>query len=63
VPQGDPGSSSSDGGSHTPFDHGAAAREDRPAVRAGRLAIRVIPLNGPYGPTCTDHDALAKKPR
>jgi uncharacterized protein len=34
-----------------------------PAVKAGRLAIRVIPWYGPYGLTYPDHDTLVKKPR
>jgi uncharacterized protein YciI len=33
-----------------------------PAVKAGRLTIRIIPWYGPYGLTYADHDTIVKKP-
>ncbi|MFH1177096.1 MAG: YciI family protein [Acidobacteriota bacterium] len=33
-----------------------------PAVKAGRLAIRIIPWYGPYGLTYADHAKYLKKP-
>jgi uncharacterized protein YciI len=38
------------------------ARTD-PAVKAGRLAIRIIPWYGPYGLTYADHAAMVKQPK